>query len=67
MVFKIIGAALLLWGIADFAISYQGGNLWTQVGVSLPSEIASYSHFAAMGLGVIIFLVFGIKRTPPRI
>lgn len=62
MLFKILGALLVLWGIADLVISMQGGDLWAQVGITLPVIIWSYSHYIAIIAGAAIFSMGGNKE-----
>jgi len=53
---KYIGYALIAFGIADFALSYAGTDLWGEViGVQLPEMIWAYSGMivAAIGYGII--------------
>ncbi len=55
MLFKILGGAVVLWGIADLIIGLQGGDLWAQVGIQLPDLIWSFSHWIAIIAGGAIF------------
>ena len=59
MVLKILGGALVLWGIADLIIGLQGGDLWAQIGISLPAIIWSYSHYIAIIAGIALFSMGG--------
>ncbi len=59
MVFRILGSILLLWGIADLVIGLQGGDLWAQVGITLPDIVWSYSHYIAIIGGAFIFSLGG--------
>ncbi len=61
MFLKIIGGAIVLWGIADLIIGLQGGDLWAQVGITLPDIVWQYSHYVAIVLGGIIFSMGGNK------
>ena len=52
-IIKIIGYILILWGIADFAFSWGGVDLWWSVfGIILPSPIYSFSHIGTIVIGV---------------
>ncbi len=59
MLFKILGSIVVLWGIADLIIGLQGGDLWAQVGITLPAIVWSYSHYIAIIGGVFIFSLGG--------
>jgi|GEM_PF-6821895 len=67
MIGKLLGAALVLWGLADLYMDKQGGNLWALVGLQLPEPLATYSPYIALFAGAVIFVVFGRKRSPDRI
>ena len=55
MLFKLIGGLLVLWGIADLLIGLQGGDLWAQVGITLPAIVWSFSHWIAIIAGAAVF------------
>lgn len=65
--FKFLGIAMILWGIADWIIDFRGGDLWLTIGLTLPDLADKYSPYIALVSGLILFFVFGSRRTPKRI
>jgi len=59
MLFKAIGALLVLWGIADLVMGLQGTDLWGKIGITLPDIIWSYSHYIAIIAGAAVFSMGG--------
>lgn len=57
IVLKIIGGAIILWGLADYGVSLGGYDLWGMVGIRVPSAIYPYTHYAAFLVGLVIFLM----------
>lgn len=66
MFLKIIGGAVVLWGIADLIMGLQGKDLWATVGITLPALVWQYSHYIAIVLGGIIFSMGGAGAEEPR-
>lgn len=66
MFLKIIGGAVVLWGIADLIMGLQGNDLWAKVGITLPDLVWQYSHYIAIVLGGIIFSMGGGGEEEPR-
>lgn len=58
---KLIGGAIILWGLADFGVSFAGIDLWAKVGVTVPDAIYPYTHYAAFIIGGVLFSV-GSKK-----
>jgi len=52
---KIIGIILIIWGIADFAFSWMGSDLYLEIGIMLPDIIYPFTAWIAMGIGFAIF------------
>lgn len=53
---KYLGYVLVLFGFADFGLSYMGTDLWGEIiGVQLPEAIWQYSGMieAATGFGIV--------------
>lgn len=48
---KIIGALLIIWGIADIALSWVGTDLYWEIGISVPAIIYPFTPFIAMTIG----------------
>ncbi|KJZ21121.1 hypothetical protein [Loktanella sp. S4079] len=55
MLAKIIGGAIVLWGIADLTLSMMQIDLWAEIGIIIPDPIWSYTHYIAIFIGFIIF------------
>ena len=55
MIFKILGAILVLIGVIDFVGSYMDFDLWGTLGVPLPDIVWQFSHFIAAGLGIALW------------
>lgn len=49
--FKYIGWLIILWGLADLAVSWADIDLWAQVGVYVPDSIYPYTHYIAFAIG----------------
>lgn len=52
---KIIGVILVLFGLTDLIGSFTGFDLWTEIGVTLPDLIWSFSAYIEILLGFFIF------------
>lgn len=53
---KVVGALLVLFGIADFASSYMETDLWGEIiGVRLPEIVWRFSAYAEMLIGYLLF------------
>jgi hypothetical protein len=52
---KIIGIILIIWGIADFALSWMETDLYFEIGIMLPDIIYPFTAWIAMGIGFAIF------------
>jgi hypothetical protein len=51
-IFQVIGYLLILWGVADFGLSYAGVDLWYSVlGINLEGAVYQYSGMAAIIIG----------------
>ncbi len=49
---KYLGYALIVWGIADFGLSYAGTDVWADwFGIQLPEAIWRFSGMIAIALG----------------
>ena len=54
-IFQVIGYLLILWGVADFGLSYAGVDLWYSVlGIYLEGAVYQYSGMAAIIIGWLI-------------
>jgi hypothetical protein len=56
---KIIGVILILWGIADFGLSWLETDLYGEIGINLPSWLYPYTAYIAMGLGYGLYALGG--------
>ena len=52
---KIIGIILIIWGIADFALSWMETDLYLEIGIILPDVIYPFTAWIAMGIGFAIY------------
>ena len=60
IVIKIIGYVLILWGVADFGLSYAGIDLWWSIfGIALEGAVYEYSGMAAIIVGFLLTRVDG--------
>ena len=48
---KILGIVLILWGLADFGLSWTGVDVYVSLGIQLPETIWLYSHFISIAIG----------------
>ena len=56
MIFKILGALLVIWGLADLGLSYAGTDLWMDaLGIQLEGVVYQYSAWAAMVIGAVVW------------
>jgi hypothetical protein len=56
---KIVGILLIIWGIADFGLSWIEIDLYWKIGIQLPAAIYPYTAFIAMSIGYVIFAIPG--------
>ena len=55
MIIKIIGQVLIVWGVADFGLSYAGIDLWWSIfGVALEGAVYQFSGMAAIIVGYLL-------------
>ena len=54
---KIIGIILILWGIADFGLSWLGTDLYLEIGINIPVWLYQWTAWIAMGIGSAIFSI----------
>ena len=60
IIIKIIGYVLIVWGVADFGLSYAGIDLWWSVlGIALEGDFYQYSGMAAVIVGFLLTRVDG--------
>ena len=52
---KIIGIILILWGIADFGLSWMETDLYNEIGINLPDWLYPFTAYIAMGVGYGIY------------
>ena len=48
---KIIGVIIILWGIADFGLSWMGTDLYGEIGINLPAWLYPFTAYIAAALG----------------
>ena len=55
IIIKIIGYVLIVWGVADFGLSFVDIDLWWSVfGVALEGVVYQFSGLAAMIVGYLL-------------
>ena len=54
---KIVGVILILWGIADFGLSWVGTDLYWEIGINLPDWLYRWTAWIALGIGFAIFSI----------
>ncbi len=54
---KIIGGILILWGIADFGLSWIGIDLYWEIGINVPDWLYQWTAWIVMGIGYAIFSI----------
>ena len=52
---KIIGVILILWGIADFGLSWIDRDLYLEIGINVPDWLWQWTAWIAIGIGSVIF------------
>jgi hypothetical protein len=53
---KILGIVLILWGIADIGLNWIfDTDVYYSLGIQLPEEIWTYSHFISIAIGYGIY------------
>ena len=45
---KIIGIIIILWGIADFGLSWVGTDLYLEIGINLPVWLYQWTAWIAI-------------------
>ena len=53
----IVGVILMLWGIADFVLSWMGTDLYWEIGINLPDWLYPWTPLIALGIGFAIFSI----------
>ena len=59
----IVGVILMLWGIADFVLSWVGTDLYWEIGINLPDWLYPMTGFIAMGIGGFLLFMETYKKT----
>ena len=54
---KIRGIILIVWGFADVGLSWLGTDLYWEIGIELSEGIYPFTHWIAMGIGYVIYLI----------
>ena len=54
---KIVGVILILWGIADFGLSWMGTDLYWEIGINVPEWIYQWTPWIAIVIGSAIFSI----------
>ena len=54
---RIVGVILILWGIADFGLSWVGTDLYWEIGINLPDWLYRWTAWIALGIGFAIFSI----------
>lgn len=52
---KIAGILLIIWGVADFGLSWMGIDLYGEIGIQLPAIIYPFTAYIAGAIGYGIF------------
>ena len=52
---KILGIVLIIWGFADFGLSWLEIDVYYTLGIQLSDEIWPYTHYISIALGFIIY------------
>lgn len=58
---QVIGVLLIVWGIADFALSWNNIDLYQEIGIDVPIDIYPYTAWIAMIIGGLIYRI-GSKK-----
>jgi len=53
---KILGILLIIWGIADFALSWTGTDLYAAIGISIPEAIYQFTPMIAGVIGYALLM-----------
>ena len=56
---KIIGILLILWGLADFGLSWTDTDLYYEIGIQIPDVIYPWTAVISMGIGFAIYTLGG--------
>ena len=60
---KIVGVILILWGIADFGLSWVGTDIYLEIGINLPGWLYyPWTAWIALGMGFAIFDIFSMGK-----
>ena len=60
---KIVGILLIIWGFADFGLSWAGTDIYYEIGIELSDAIYPFTHWIAMGIGFGIYSISGSEGT----
>ena len=61
---QVIGALLVIWGIADFALSWNNVDLYYEIGINVPADIYPYTAWVAIFIGGLIYRMGSKKQFP---
>jgi hypothetical protein len=56
---RILGIILIIWGIADWGLSWTGVDVWWEIGIELSDAIYPFTHWISMGVGYLLFKIAG--------
>jgi hypothetical protein len=52
---QVVGALLVILGIADFALSWNEIDLYYEIGINVPADIYPYTAWVAIFIGGVIY------------
>ena len=52
---QVVGALLVILGIADFALSWNEIDLYYEIGINVPADIYPYTAWVAIFIGGLIY------------
>ena len=55
LIMKVIGVILILWGIADFGLSWTGVDIYWEIGINVPSWLYPWTAYIVGIIGYAIF------------
>ena len=56
---KLIGVILILWGIADFGLSWMEIDLYGEIDINLPAWLYPFTAYIAIGIGYGLYALGG--------
>lgn len=52
---QVFGVLLMVWGLADFILSWMGTDVYWELGINIPTVIWPFTAWIAIGIGGLLY------------